>query len=437
MDNILDNAIKIGEGTYGTVWYDKSSLFVYKVINKIDKLNKNEIEIATFKEITALQYLNHPNIIKLYNIINNKDTIILELEYGGISLSKWIESSSYPERIKSLKWIVYQILHVLAYLEQNNIIHGDLKPSNILINPDNLNIKIIDWGTTSFPNSVNTWCSCTYVFAPPEILICDNIEYSNKVDIYSLGMLIRNIIYKKYDDEEEYKKILKNEFNKGIEKFISFEQNIDTIDIDQEFINLCQDMLIYDKSKRPGAVDLLQMNTFKSFHSILENKRKSIMKKTNEKLSVSYKMRKILLKWLYKACSHLNSINIFPLTAWIHDQFFQKFKDITINDYQMYGIACLAISNSIINDIPIKLTSLCELAENCFSLEELNISIWVILQTLDYVCYKPLFDIILSEKCYNIDWDIVKEIIINIEYINLSEMQKTNLYLLYLNELNT
>ena len=125
----------LGEGTFGKVYKVKNknnnSIRAMKKIAKhwVNELNDNEVE----KEIDILKDLNHPYIIKLYEYYVNDKYIFLihELCEEGDLQGKIKKIGKFPEFI--VKVIMLQIFKALMYLNEKNIIHGDLKLENILV----------------------------------------------------------------------------------------------------------------------------------------------------------------------------------------------------------------------------------------------------------------------------------------------------------------
>jgi calcium-dependent protein kinase len=120
------------------------------------ELQKNEVaDLDSFnREIDILIKLDHPNIIKLYEVYENDDFIyiVMELCKGGELFDRIIKRTEQgnPFTEKEAAIIFKQLMSAVSYCHRNKIVHRDLKPENLLLleeNNDTL-IKIIDFGTS-------------------------------------------------------------------------------------------------------------------------------------------------------------------------------------------------------------------------------------------------------------------------------------------------
>ena len=236
----------IGYGSFSIIYkgYNTHSdnLIAIKQITKIiDKRYFNN-------EVDLMKNLNHPNILKLYDVIKKKNTIYLILEYCNCGdLSKYISSNDNSNNMKYF----YQIFSGLEYLCNNNILHRDMKPHNILIH--NGTIKISDFGfAKAFEKNelITTFCGSPLYMAPE---IIRSKEYNSKSDIWSLGVIIYELFRKRHPYYTESKKILLDKIKKGI--------NINFTGIDNEIVEIIAKMLIENPIKRIDWEDLFKYNS--------------------------------------------------------------------------------------------------------------------------------------------------------------------------------
>ncbi len=136
-------------GTRATVYSATDEQTGTPVVIKILNTENPEIrELILFRNQYALQNINHPNIIKCYDLkpYNQSYALILE-DFGGISLHEYTRVQ--PLDIKEFLNIAIEITKGLECLYENRIIHLDIKPKNILINSVTKAIKLIDFSISS------------------------------------------------------------------------------------------------------------------------------------------------------------------------------------------------------------------------------------------------------------------------------------------------
>jgi serine/threonine protein kinase len=137
-------------------------------------------------EAKTIARLNHENIIKVYDIEELYRTIFIIMEYlEGVPLDYVLEKMERLPLRRALD-ILLQVCAGLAYAHENGIVHQDIKPGNIFIQPDNTT-KIVDFGLAVRPGTVDDLCwPGSILYAPPEKIQGEPVD--ERSDIYSLGI---------------------------------------------------------------------------------------------------------------------------------------------------------------------------------------------------------------------------------------------------------
>jgi serine/threonine-protein kinase HSL1, negative regulator of Swe1 kinase len=142
------------------------------------------------REVVIMKLIEHPNIINLYDIWENRGELYLVLEYvSGGELFDYVSSSGALPEDEAVR-LFRQIIAGLSYCHRFNICHRDLKPENILLDK-NRNIKLADFGMAALqPDGtwLNTSCGSPH-YAAPEI-IQGNQYRGDLADIWSTGIIL-------------------------------------------------------------------------------------------------------------------------------------------------------------------------------------------------------------------------------------------------------
>ncbi len=188
---------ELGSGSFGRVFLvshnETKKLYALKEIDKRKLLVSYGKCDIIYNEINIHSKLDHENIIKLYNVHEDNENINIIMEYAehGNLYELIKKENGFPE-YKAFQYFI-QVINAVYYLHTNNIIHRDIKPENILIGDDN-KIKLCDFGWAKELTLENrsTFCG-TVEYMAPEIVENENYDYS--VDIWSLGILLYELLY--------------------------------------------------------------------------------------------------------------------------------------------------------------------------------------------------------------------------------------------------
>ncbi|MEK7432453.1 MAG: protein kinase [Cyanobacteriota bacterium] len=186
--------------------YDSSNVTIYKAIfnetkkNVILKVLKNETpsqdEIEEFiSQFDIIKNISLDGITKIYNIENFSGRIALVLEdFDAISLKSYLNKNISLEEFLN---IAIQLSQSIADLHKNNIIHNNLNPENILINPETMCIKINDFSSASLINqnfSNQMFQKKSLLYVSPEQTGRMNKPIDYRTDLYSLGIIFYEMI---------------------------------------------------------------------------------------------------------------------------------------------------------------------------------------------------------------------------------------------------
>ena len=182
----------IGEGNFGKVKLSKSKTtnekFAIKILDK-GKL-KSQTKSTLFNEIEIISKLKHPNIIYVYNILEDEKNYYIIMEYceKGELFDYIVEKERLDTMEASL--FFYQLINGVEYIHKQGFSHRDLKPENLLLTKDKM-LKIIDFGLChdfDENKALHTKCGSPS-YAAPEIL--KGFPYNGfKTDIWCCGIIL-------------------------------------------------------------------------------------------------------------------------------------------------------------------------------------------------------------------------------------------------------
>ncbi|GBG63098.1 hypothetical protein CBR_g36585 [Chara braunii] len=189
---------QIGSGSFAVVWKGRHKLTSTEVAIKeiaTDKLNR-KLQDSLESEVAILKRANHPNIIHLLEIVKSHDRIFLVLEYcAGGDLSEYIKRHGrVPEA--TARNFMRQLAAGLRVLRDNNLIHRDLKPQNLLLSTADrkLTLKIADFGfaRSLMPQGLAETLCGSPLYMAPEILQFQ--RYDAKADLWSVGAILFELV---------------------------------------------------------------------------------------------------------------------------------------------------------------------------------------------------------------------------------------------------
>lgn len=190
----------IGHGSFGVVFttsiVETNEIVAIKKVLQDKRFKNRELEI--------MKLIKHKNIINLKYFFYEKDShseiyLNLIIDFMPQSLYQrlrhFVHQRSPMPRFE-IKCYMYQLFKALNYLHNNvNVCHRDIKPQNLLVNPDLLELKLCDFGSAKQlkPSEPNVSYICSRYYRAPE-LIFGATNYTNQIDIWSTGCVMAELL---------------------------------------------------------------------------------------------------------------------------------------------------------------------------------------------------------------------------------------------------
>jgi calcium-dependent protein kinase len=256
----------LGSGAFGEVRLclhkDTQTQRAVKVLRK-NLLDEKEMDMLK-NEISILKDMDHPNIVKMYEFLEDEKRIyiVTEICKGGELFDEILNRSKFDEKDGAI--VMKQLLSAINYCHKKNIVHRDLKPENMLLEQDKdlEKLKIVDFGTSlSFdPDRALDEKLGTAYYIAPEVI---KKSYNEKCDLWSCGVIMYILLSgeppfndPKADNEAIMKKVEKGKYDvtKGIWKTVSKEAK-----------DLIKKLLTYKHEDRISAEEALQHPWIKEY----------------------------------------------------------------------------------------------------------------------------------------------------------------------------
>ena len=192
---------ELGRGAMGVVYLGKDPKINRSVaIKTLDYTQFGKTELKTvksrfFREAEAAGRLSHNNIVTVYDVGEETDFAFIAMDYvEGVSLSDFCQKGKLL-KVKEVYKILQIVAEALDYAHTQNIVHRDIKPGNIMYNPDDKQIKITDFGIARITDSVKTRTG-SFMGSPsymaPEQMTGSSVD--GQADLYSLGVSMYQLL---------------------------------------------------------------------------------------------------------------------------------------------------------------------------------------------------------------------------------------------------
>ncbi|KAL0393752.1 UNVERIFIED_CONTAM: Cyclin-dependent kinase F-4 [Sesamum latifolium] len=277
---------EVGNGTFGSVWRALSKQSGEVVaIKKMKKKYYSWEECINLREVKSLRKMNHPNIVKLKEVIRENDVLYFVFEYMDCNLYQLMKDRAKLFSEAEIRNWCFQVFQGLAYIHQRGYFHRDLKPENLLVSKDI--IKIADFGLAREINSQPPFTEyvSTRWYRAPEVLL-QSPTYGPPVDMWAMGAIMAELftlrpLFPGSSEADEIYKICsvigsptKSEWSEGLKlaSAINYQfpqaagvhLSVLVPGVSEDAINLIASLCSWNPCKRPTALEVLQHPFFQS-----------------------------------------------------------------------------------------------------------------------------------------------------------------------------
>ncbi|XP_063699133.1 ovarian-specific serine/threonine-protein kinase Lok-like [Culicoides brevitarsis] len=263
---------KLGSGAFGQVYKimdRKMRIYAVKYIKGCSLGSNLQNSNVTDNEIRIMKKLNHLCIIKTYDImrdLNGGASLVLEFMEGGDLLNRIINSPNRRLSEDQGRFVLYQVTAAVSYLHSKGITHRDIKPDNVLLKDRSewSVVKLTDFGLSKIVTETSVMKSLigTPNYVAPEVLNADQFNrYTNKVDVWSMGVMLFAMISGTLPFSEDYGDIRK-QITAG--KYTFFPDS--WRGISQDAVMLVRNMLKVQPEARINLHEILETPWMESTH---------------------------------------------------------------------------------------------------------------------------------------------------------------------------
>ncbi|XP_052209516.1 cyclin-dependent kinase F-4-like isoform X2 [Diospyros lotus] len=277
---------EVGDGTFGNVWRAINKQTGETVaIKKMKRKYYSWEECINLREVKSLRRMNHPNIVKLKEVIRENDTLFFVFEYMECNLYQLMKGRAKLFSEAEIRNWCFQVFQGLAYMHQRGFFHRDLKPENLLVSKDV--IKIADFGLAREIDSQPPYTEyvSTRWYRAPEVLL-QSLIYNSAVDMWAMGAIMAELftlrpLFPGSSEADEIYKICsvigtptESDWADGLKlasaikyefpQMNSVHLSVLVPSASEDAINLITLLCSWDPLKRPTAIEALQHPFFQS-----------------------------------------------------------------------------------------------------------------------------------------------------------------------------
>ncbi|XP_023552305.1 cyclin-dependent kinase F-4-like isoform X2 [Cucurbita pepo subsp. pepo] len=281
---------EVGDGTFGSVWRAINKQTGEAVaIKKMKKKYYTWEECVNLREVKSLRKMNHPNIVKLKEVIRENNILYFVFEYMDCSLYQLMKDKEKLFSEAEVRNWCFQVFQGLAYMHQRGYFHRDLKPENLLVAKDL--IKLADFGLARETSALPPYTEYVSIrwYRAPEVLL-QSYLYGPKVDMWAMGAIMAELftlrpLFPGASEPDQIYKIcsilgtptmdtwsdglcLARNINYQYPQFNRVHLSVVIPSASDDAVNLIASLCSWDPSKRPTAMEALQHPFFQSCYYV-------------------------------------------------------------------------------------------------------------------------------------------------------------------------
>jgi len=277
---------EVGDGTFGSVWraINKHTGEIV-AIKKMKRKYYSWEECINLREVKSLRKMNHPNIVKLKEVIRENDILYFVFECMECNLYQLMKDRAKLFSEAEVRNWCFQVFQGLAYMHQRGYFHRDLKPENLLVSKDL--IKLADFGLAReiISQPPYTEYVSTRWYRAPEVLL-QSPMYNSAVDMWAMGAIIAELftlrpLFPGSSEADEIYKIcsvigtptesvwaeglkLASDINYQFPQLTGVHLSVLIPSASEDAVNFITSLCSWDPCKRPTALEALSHPFFQS-----------------------------------------------------------------------------------------------------------------------------------------------------------------------------
>ncbi|MCP3666477.1 MAG: CHASE2 domain-containing protein [Gammaproteobacteria bacterium] len=193
---------ELGKGAMGIVYLGQDpkisrtvAIKTMALAQEFDEEELGSVKVRFFREAETAGRLNHPNIVTIYDAGEELDLAYIAMEFlEGCELTKYTKPDTLLP-IKHVLMLMADAAGALAYADDNNVVHRDVKPANVIYNPETKKIKITDFGIARITDASKTKTGT--VLGTPSYMSPEQFsgqKADGRADLFSLGVMMFQLL---------------------------------------------------------------------------------------------------------------------------------------------------------------------------------------------------------------------------------------------------